>query len=190
MPKFPTFPDCFDEVKQVTISGLNRLGYLRPGAIVRGSYRWTRGGQPSGWIDVTANLPERFVQLDYRVNGGDLISYRVQLENLPKHFGGSELYFICPTTGRRCRTLYGVGKYFLSRYAYPSAMYSTQTESKHNRDLFKAFRRLDLESDYLSRRHTRTTYNGKLTKRYRRILEKESKYCDSEALFRFLNRPL
>jgi len=83
MPKFATYPTCFDEVKAVTIGDLKRLGYLRTNAIVRGLYRWTRGGKPCGWIEVTVNLPERFLQLGYRVNGGDLISYRVRLESLP-----------------------------------------------------------------------------------------------------------
>ena len=188
MPKFPTFPDCFDEVKQVSMAGLKRLGYLRPNAIVRGSYRWTRRGKPSGWIDVTVNLPERFMQLDYRVNGGELISYRVRLECLPAHFGGFNWYFICPATGKRCRNLYGIGLYFLSRFAYPSAMYSSQTESKHTREMLRAFRCLDLQSDFLSKRHARTTYKGKLTKRYRRVLNREERNCNPNAILRFLNR--
>jgi len=186
MPKFATYPTCFDEVKTVTIGGLRRLGYLRPGAIVSGSYRWTRGGKPSGWIDVTANLPERFLQLDYRVNGGELISYRVRLESLPKHFGGCEWYFICPATGKRCRNLYGIGEYFLSRFAYPSAMYSKQTESKRTREMLKVFRCIDLQDDYLNKRHARTTYKGHLTKRYRRILDKENRF-DPNAFRQLLN---
>lgn len=187
MPRYPTFPECFDECKQVTITNLKRLGYLRPNTIVSGSYSWTRGGKPSGWIGVIGNLPERFVQLEYRVNGGYLISYRVRLEGMPKHFGGREWYFICPATGKRCRTLYGIGKYFLSRSAYPSVMYSSQTESKRFRNFSKAFACLDLQRNYLSKRHSRTMYNGKLTKRYRRILDKESRF-NPDALKQFLNR--
>jgi hypothetical protein len=187
MPKFPTFPDCFDEVKRITITDLNRSGFLRPNAIVSGPFRWTRGGTPSGWIELTGNLPERFVQLDYRVNGGELISYRVKLESLPKHFGSCEWYFICPATGKRCRTLYGIGGYFFSRSAYPSAMYSSQTESKQTRSFLKAFRCLDLRSNHLSTRHARTIYNGKLTKRFRRILEKEGR-IDHHAIRQFLSR--
>jgi len=186
MPKFPTFPDCFDEVKTVTIGGLKRLGYLRPGAIVRGSYSWTRGGKPFGWIDVPVNLPERFMQLDYRANDKP-ISYRVRLERLPAHFGGFNWYFICPATGKRCRNLYGIGEYFLSRFAYPSAMCSSQTESKRTREMLRAFRCFDLQSDFLSKRHARTTYKGNLTKRYRRILDREERNCNPNTIRRFLN---
>ena len=186
MPKYPTFPDCFDEVKQVTISSLKRLGYLRPNAIVRGSYCWTRGGEPSGWITVAVSWPDRYIDLDYKY-GDKPINYRIKLECIPTHFGGSNWYFICPATGKRCRSLYGIGEYFLSRFAYPSAMYSSQTESKHTREMLRAYRHLDLQSDYLSRRHARTTYKGKLTKRYRRILERENRNWNPETIQRFFN---
>jgi len=186
MPKYPTFPDCFDECKQVTITSLKRLGFLSFNSTARGSYRWTRGGQPSGSISTTVSLRDRYLELSY--NYGDKpISYRVQLESIPKHFGGCEWYFICPATGKRCRTLYGIGELFLSRFAYPSAMYSTQTESKRSREMLKAIRCLDLQNDYLKKRHTRTTYNGRITTRYRRILDKEAN-VNPNAIRRFLNR--
>lgn len=187
MPKFPTFPDRFDRCNQITITSLKRHGYLQPDMTVTRPYRWTRGGEPSGSIGVIGNLPERFVQLDYRVNGGEMISYRVRLESIPKHFGGCEWYFICPATGKRCRTLYGIGKYFYSRYAYPSAMYSDQTKSKHWRGFSTAFRCLYLESDYRSKRHARTTYKGELTKRFRRMLDKQGRF-DPNTLRQFLDR--
>ncbi len=187
MPKYPTWPDCFDEVKQITITHLKRMGYIRSGSMVRGSIRWTRCGSPSGSISVTVSLPDRYVQLDY--NYGDKpISYRVQLESIPKHFGGCEWYFICPATRKRCRTLYGIGEMFLSRFAYPSGMYSAQTESKHSREMLKTFRCLDLRRDFLGRRHARTSYNGNLTRRYRRILAKEDSFNPS-VIRQFLNRP-
>jgi hypothetical protein len=185
MPKFPTWPDCFDECKQITITSLKKIGYLRPDAIVSGSYSWTRRGKPSGWINITASLADRYVELNYNY-GEKPISYRVRLESVPKHFGGCEWYFICPATGQRCRTLYGIGELFLSRYAYPSAMYSNQTEGKRWRGLARAMGFLDLESKHLKKRHSRTTYRGNLTKRYRRILKKQ-KRIDPRAIRRFLD---
>jgi|CXWL01.1.fsa_nt_gi hypothetical protein len=186
MPKYPTFPDCFDECKQVTIGSLKQLGFLSPDATIRGSYRWTRGGNPSGAINISVSLLERYAGLDYLSNGKP-VNYRVQLERIPAHFGGYNWYFICPATGKRCRTLYGIGGLFLSRFAYPSAMYSTQTESKRYRDFSKMFGVLDLRNEYLNKRHSRTTYKGKLTKRYRRILDKESRF-NPNAIRQFLNR--
>lgn len=185
MPKFPTFPDCLDECNQITITSLKRLGYLRPDMTVSRPCRWTRSGEPFGSIGVIGNLRERFVQLDYRVNGGEAISYRVRLESIPKHFGGCEWYFICPATGKRCRTLYGIGKYFYSRHAYPSAMYSSQTASENVREMEKVYRSLDLREDYLEKRHSRTIYKGKLTKRFARLLDKEGGF-DRNAIMQFL----
>lgn len=186
MAKYPTYPDCFDECKQVTITSLKRLGFLARNSTVRGSYRWTRNGQPSGSITVFASLPDRYIELEY--NYGDKpICYRVRLESIPAHFGGYNWYFICPATNKRCRTLYGIGELFLSRFAYPSAMYSDQTQSKRYRDFSKAFGLLDLQREYLNKRHSRTTYNGKLTKRYRRILDKAGRF-DPSAIRRFLDR--
>ncbi len=185
MPKLPTYPDCFDECKQITITSLNRIGYLKQGATVSGSYRWTRGGKPSGSISITASLADRYIELNYNYRDKP-INYRVRFRNIPKHFGGSEWYFICPATGKRCRTLYGIGQYFLSRSAYPSAMYSSQTASKLTRNFRKAFKCFDLERDFLAKRHARTTYKGKLTKRYRRVLDKEDRF-DPNAIRRFLN---
>jgi hypothetical protein len=169
MPKFPTYPDCFDECKQITITDLRRLGFLGPGAVASGSYRWTRGGKPSGSVSITTNMLEKFVQLDYCFNDGDPISYRIRLESLPKHFGGCEFYFICPATGKRCRTLYGIGKHFLSRSAYPSAMYNSQTQSKRWRALGAILGTRD-ENNRLYRKHAKKYYAGKPTKWFTRWL--------------------
>lgn len=184
MPKFPTYPDCFDECKQITITSLKLMGYLRPNATVSGPYHWTRGGEPSGSIGITVSSPERYAELNYFSNGKP-VNYRVQLERIPAHFGGYNWYFICPATGKRCRNLYGIGERFLSRFAYPSAMYSKQTESKTWRELHKAWNCLELQSEFQAKRHSRTTYNGKLTKRFRRILDKESRF-DPNSIRHFL----
>lgn len=184
MPKYPTFPDCFDEVKQITITSLKRIGYFKSNSIVRGTYRWTRGGAPSGSINISVNVPEQYAELDYLCDGKP-VAYRVNLERIQAHFGGYNWYFICPKTGKRCRTLYGIGGRFLSRFAYPSAMYSSQTESKRSREMLKVFRCLDLRGEYLNKRHTRTHYNGRKTKRFRKILEKEDRF-DPNAIHRLL----
>lgn len=184
MPKYPTFPDCFDEVKQITITSLKRIGYLRSNAIVSGTYRWTRGGSPSGSINISVNVPDQYADLDYLCDKKP-VAYRVKLERIPAHFGGYNWYFICPKTGKRCSTLYGIGGMFLSRFAYPSAMYSKQTESKRTREMYKVFRCIDLRGEYLNKRHTRTTYNGQITKRFRRILDKETQ-IDPDAIRRLL----
>ncbi|MBK7706478.1 MAG: hypothetical protein IPJ30_12040 [Acidobacteria bacterium] len=160
MPRTPTFPVCFDEVRQVTITSLRRRGLLNPNGPVSGSYGWTRGGKSFFSIDVIGNLPERWVEFDY-IYKEKRINYRVHLESLPKKMGGCEWYFTCPATGRRCRKLYGIGGRFLSRFAYPSVMYSAQIESKGYRDFFTAYRNIQREREHFSKRHARTKYKGK-----------------------------
>jgi hypothetical protein len=194
MAKFPTFPDCFDEVKTITTGCLRRLGYLRSGVIVRhASLHWSRGGKPSGSINLDVNADDHYLDLRYNVKGPQdvlarPIEFRVSLESRISNLGkGTVWYFICPATGKRCRTLYGIGDYFLSRSAYPSAMYSSQTEGKQWRELSKAFRVLNLEREHLEKRHSRTTYKGRLTRRYTRILDKQAR-IDPSVIQRFLNR--
>jgi hypothetical protein len=178
MRRFRKSPDCFDECSQVTITSLKQLGYFRPDIIRRGSYRWTRGGRPSGSICITVNLALRYVELEYHYFERP-INYRVKLESIPKHFGGCEWYFVCPATGKRCRTLYGIGELFLSRFAFPSAMYRIQTESKRTRAMLKPFR--SLERNFLTKPYARTIYNYRLTKRFCRLLKKEGLVSPDES---------
>lgn len=173
MPKDPTYPDLFDTVKQVTIKALKQMGYFGYYSPRSGTYGWTCNGEPSGRISVTVSLPDRYVELDYKCDGKP-INYRVRLERLPKHFGGYEWYFICPTTGKRCSKLYMIGEYFLSRHAYPSAMYSKQTESKRWRVLSAVMGTID-DENRLGRRYAKLYYAGKPTKWFSRWLAKQER---------------
>lgn len=184
MPKTPSFPTCLDEVNQISISSLKSLGYLRPDEVVSGSFGWTRNGKSLGSIAVEVSLPDSYIELEYGFNGKP-ISYRVMLESIPAHFGGNNWYFICPVTGKRCRKLYGIGEYFLSRFAFPSAMYTKQTKSKGSRDILRLFELVKTSSEFLSKPYVRTMYKGKLTKRYRRLLERQEKACDADPFERF-----
>src|SRR5690625_4692543 len=81
--------------------------------------------------------------------------------------------FICPHTSKRCRKLYSAGKYFLHRYAYPHAMYECQTYSirgslvDQDCNIMKCSNKLYEE---LYRKHFKTHYAGKPTKRYKQIM--------------------
>ena len=188
MPKTPTFPTCFDEVKQISIVDLKRLGYLKPGKIIyNGGIRWTCRGESTGSIGIDVDAVERYARLHYNVNGKS-IDYRVELETLPSNLGkGVVWYFICPATGKRCRKLYGIGDYFYSRFAYPDAMYDKQTSSKKWRDFQIVYEVLDMRRDFLKRPYAKPFYNGKPTKRFQRILDREGKF-DTEKVRVILNR--
>lgn len=100
----------------------------------------------------------RYIELSYSSNGRP-ISYRINLESRPSNLSiGKFWYFICPRTGRLCRTLYQCGK---------------------------AMRILSLHDDFLSKRHSRTHYRGKIARRYQRILDREDRFNPSGIIRQF-----
>ena len=159
----------------------SRYGYLKPLGKQSGTLSWTQLGRQTGSIRFTVDMYEEYIQIDYSIRDKP-ISYHVRLTSLPSNLRkGRVWYFICPTTGKRCRTLYGIGHYFLSRHACPDAMYRSQTESKSERG-FRRFLTLHgtlknpkAEWDFLDRTHYRTHYKGKITKRFKNYLERTEK---------------
>lgn len=178
MPKIPTFPTILDHVRQVSISKLKEWQYLEPGSFKTGTITWSRNGRETGSISISSNMKaERpYIQLSYTFNKEESVSYKVRLDSIPSNLGKGKLwYFICPHIGKRCRKLYGVGKYFLHREAYPNAMYESQTYSKKMRELDRYFSLYYSIDDLWSELHSKgftTHYNGKPTKRYKEILSK------------------
>lgn len=173
MPRRPTFPACFDEVKRISITDLRRLGYLREGSRVKGVISWTRGERSTGSVGITVYMPERYLELDYLCNDKP-ICYRVRLTTVPSNLGFGDIwYFVCPFTGKRCRMLYGIGDHFYSRYAYRSAMYSSQTESKLLRGLLAFYHSLDERR--FDKRYSRTHYKGRPTRRYLKWLDRSER---------------
>ena len=155
MARNPTFPDFFDEVRKISLHSLGRCGYLEPSVRKTGSIYWTCGDQEAGRISLTADMPGKFVQFDYRVDER-VVNYRVGLESLPSNLGrGRVWYLIRHATGKRCRKLYGIGGQFLSRFDYPDCMYSEQTVTKRYRGLVAALEVLrikDEKTDFVTNR--------------------------------------
>lgn len=177
MPKLYTFPSLLDEVKQVSISRLKKFGIFEEGSVKSSVLTWSRRGQVIGSINIWVYLtdPEHII-LSYTYNKEEEISYKVKLVSVPSNLGkGKVWYFLCPITGERCKKLYGVGKYFLHRKAYPKAMYECQTYSKKGRGYDKAFKVMygsDAIYSEIYSKHFKKEYAGKPTKRYQRLLKK------------------
>jgi len=175
MPAYCTFPTLLDEVKQISITKLKELGYFEPDSFKSGRLIWSRRGQEIGSINLSVDLRESpQAYLNYTVNQEEKISYTVKLTSINSNLGiGKIWYFVCPHTGKRCKKLYGAGKYFLHRDAYPHAMYECQTYSKRGRQIDKVCRIMNGEEklfNELYSKHFKTHYAGKPTKRYRQIL--------------------
>lgn len=181
MPKFPTFPTLYDECKSLEVSFLKKHGYLKPDGWKSGTVTWSRGEgsakQVTGSIGIRVSLSDResYLELDYQSDGKP-VKYKVPLVAKPANIGKGQVWFFrCPQTGRLCRKLHLIGGYFLHRSAFKGAMYEKQTYSASKRNHWRQWEKLfgtDKVQAELYGRHFKTTYRGKPTKRYLKLLQK------------------
>ena len=173
MGRYSTSPLLFDQVLQLNISNFKKWGYLDTSKVSKGTITWTSRHSKSE-ISIYVNMPLRFVELDYRVDGKP-ISYKVNFVTQKSNLGKGEIfYFLCPITFKRCRILYLLNGYFSHRTA-SSGMYECQTQSKYSRLLSQYFSKgfeLDKHYDELYSPYFKTHYKGKPTKRYLRLMKK------------------
>lgn len=174
MPRPHTLPTLFDDLKTVSISFLSKHGYLKPNNRQSGSITWSRDGNKTGSISINVNTqPESsYLELDYKCNEVP-IKYRVQLVSTPSNLGkGVVWFFICPSTGKRCRKLYLKDAYFQHRSALKGCMYEKQTQSKKNRQFFKTmgiYFQTDQLFEQLYKKHFKKQYAGRATKKYLKL---------------------
>jgi hypothetical protein len=179
MPRNSTFPTLYDECKTVTITFLNRWGYLRPSQIQSGTISWSRNGTKTGSISVSVNTHTEspYLELEYKRNETP-INYRVQIVSAPSNLGkGVVWYFVCPHTGKRCRKLHLIGTYFYHRSAFAGCFYEKQIESHYYRSLGKLFGNQFLSErvyEQIYSKHFKKQYAGKPTKRYLKLLAKQT----------------
>lgn len=185
MPRNPTFPLCLDDVHQVSMSRLREWGYLTGWFAKSGTISWSCGDQQTGSIGIYVSVREGYVKFDYQVRG-KLVSYRVQLQGVPSNLGkGCVLYFVCPVTGKRCRKLYQIGEKFLSRFAYPDSKYQKQVESKRWKGLscaISALKDSERKNEFLRKPYSKPFYNGKPTRKYQAMLDREQRALERLAL--------
>lgn len=174
MAKLPTNPVLFDEVMKLTINDLKRLGYLT--GRQQGNILWTRNGEERGSISIYVHIynEQPHIILNYKFRDQPR-EYKIYFTTVKSNLGKGEiLYFICPETGFRCRTLYLLNGYFLHRKADKQGMYSAQTKSKAGGYLKYTdmiFKIEDL-NDLINKKHFKRKYNGKPTRRYTYLMQK------------------
>lgn len=180
MSKPPTYPTLFDEVLQLQISKLKEWNYLKDNQILKGSISWSSNGVETASISIIVNTktPSPYVELRYNYKG-EPVSYTIQLSKQNSNLNkGYYYYFICPKTHRQARKLYLFNGYFLHRSAIKDGMYSSQVRSKFYRYLdsnFKDFIQADKIYDEIYKKHFKTHYAGKPTKKYLKLLKKTEK---------------
>lgn len=175
MPKYPTFPYLFDESKYISIKNLKKWGYFKMNTLRKGDITWSRDGVETSSIGIEATMRENGdceIRLIYSCNNINH-NYSIALESITANIGkGKVWFFICPVTGKRCRKLHLINGKFKHRSALPSGMYSTQTQSKKWRQIEKAYGcyfSSDRYYEEIYSKHFKKTYNGKPTKRYKKL---------------------
>ena len=176
MPKPSTSPTLYDEALSFQISNLKKWGYLVPEQIKRGKINWSISGNPTGSISIMAdtNGEQPFIALGYNIRN-EPRKYKIYLVSKATNLNiGVVWYFVCPISGRYCRKLYSIGGYFVHRKAVPGCMYESQIQNKTFRFLNKMlnpYNYLEQLHDQLDEKNFKTTYAGKPTKRYLKIME-------------------
>lgn len=130
---------------------------------------------------VSLTYPLYKVQLCYNptedsiVFAGTGAAVTVHLREEESNLGrGKVLYFVCPVTQRKCRTLYTDGRVFVSRYAFPHR-YKVQTLTAADRFI------TGVANPY--RDGGKMYYRGKLTPYGKRVLRYEEKVDRNIAAF-------
>lgn len=160
----------------LSITKLKAWGYLNYG-IKSGVISWSISGEVHSRIGIKSTILEhkKYITLEY-IQSGETIKYDVRIISIPSNLGkGDILYFVCPSTGKHCRKLFHNSKYFLHREAFHYLHYDKQIESKKSRYLVSIFDKVFIKDevyDELYSKHFKTHYNGKETKRYKKIMDK------------------
>lgn len=130
--------DTTSDYLRLDVRKLQRGGFLRFGS--RSSHTWSRGGQPIGSINMRSEHESVVLSYRHRRPGQEWVSeeYRVAIEWMPCHYGGSRAWFRCPGSGcyRRVAVLYGSGL-FACRHCHQLA-YDSQRETAYDRAMTKA----------------------------------------------------
>jgi hypothetical protein len=126
---------------KLDLNKLIRDGLARPGFYCRSPIRWTRtrdGAEVASASIAVKMLGEASGWFSLEIDG-----YRqeIALESRPRHFGGRQWYFVCPSRGCLVSVLwrpYG-GRAFASRQAWGRRVaYGSQFETPHDRALTRA----------------------------------------------------
>ncbi len=180
MGRYANYPTTVEDCLFISITKLKEWNYLNFIGTKSGTISWSRNGEKhsSIGISVTNTDFERFIVLDYKSNG-EPRNYKVKIISKPSNLGKGEVfYFVCPSTKKHCRKLYLLSGYFLHREAFHGLMYQKQLESKRSRDLGKLFEACYVPDEVYEERYKKyfkTHYNGKETKRYKKLNSKIQK---------------
>lgn len=171
----------------LSIFWLKKHGYL-DGGYKQGGIKWTyglSGNESSIGFTVITNIEgeEDHIKLQYtytdrRTDKKEILDYNVGLTTTPCNYGGVRYWFICPLSkngqycGRRVGVLYCVGKYFGCRHC-GELTYRSRNLSGYQKASGRVISIPELEQ--LEKEVKRQYYAGKMTRKYKRFLQKNQK---------------
>lgn len=170
---------------RVSINFLKKHGYLpKDGGWRSGVLTWSYGlseNKSSVGFDINIGQGENYIRLHYthtsRWDGAkNDMDFRVQLTTTPCNYGGERYWFICPLSrngmycGRRVGVLFCIGKWFGCRHC-GEIVYAAQMKGGKFRGSSVTYP----DIDKLEKEVKRYYYNGKPTRKYRRLMKMENK---------------
>lgn len=174
-----------DNLKKISVYFLKKHGYLDWGWH-SGTITWSLwNGEITASVDIQSCVSGReqyirfiYSQTDRYTGEQNDLDYKIPLTTTPCYFSGKRYWFICPWytngnyCGRRVGVLYLGGKYFACRHCY-----NLTYKSRNLSGVYKiAGSTISFpELDRLKSEVKRSYYAGKITRKYKRYLEKQKK---------------
>lgn len=171
-----------DNLRKVDAAWLRSQGYFEPNTFKNGTITWTwesTGVKNSIGIAISTYPDNMYIKFNYTRTYDDEtkkdFEYRNRLTTTDCRYGGKRYWFICGLSvngrycGRRVRTLYQGGDYFGCRHCYNLTYRSRNENSTYrNNPMFRTIN-LMCKSDELREKIRIPYYNGKPTRKQRRL---------------------
>jgi len=170
-----------DDTKKINISFLKKHKYFT--GWKSGMMTWTNGysgHKSSVSVEVSTMNGDSYLRIHYTQTDRDTnekkdFDYKIPLATTPCRYGGKRYWFICPWyksgvyCGKRVGTLYKDGDYFACRHCYELTYNSRKVNRRYKMfSLFNAFT-LEHKIEELHKQIKRPYYQGKPTKKQRRL---------------------
>jgi hypothetical protein len=167
-----------DFLNKISVYWLNEHGYFDRSK--SGGIEWKQQGND---ISIETNMDQEYLRIHYWKGGmfkeeKEEVDYKVPLLTTECNFGGERYWFECPIytngnyCGRRVGVLYLGSKYFACRHCY-DLTYSSKNRSYDN-PAFDVIE-LSIEAEKLAEKITTPFYDGKPTRKYKKLLELNKK---------------
>ncbi len=169
----------------LSIFWLKREGYLpQKDYYSHGGITWSNYYGEIGSLNFIVHLEDSgassirliYTNTNYRTDEKTEMDYQLPIVKTSCHYGGVRYWFVCPLStnerycGRRVGVLYSMGKYFGCRHCGDLA-YASQKRGGKFRGTSICFPDIDRAWEQVKRTH----YNGRMTKKYIRVLKMENR---------------